>query len=90
MDGFDEKGKRQRRSMKTRSWSQAQARVDAITRGHVAPPKSDRVATRRLDAAIASYLADCSARNLEASTISGYTITLRYLTGFFQTPRSRA
>jgi hypothetical protein len=30
MDGFDEQGKRRRQSLKTRSWSQAQARLQDL------------------------------------------------------------
>jgi hypothetical protein len=56
LDGFDDKGKRQRRTLKTRSWSQAQARLTAFEGGRVEIPKPDKVP--QLDAAIADYLAD--------------------------------
>ena len=81
MDGFDDKGKRQRRTVKTRSWSQAQARLTEFEGGRVEIPKLE--SAPQLDAAIADYLADCRARKLEPSSIVSYTKTLSHLAVFF-------
>jgi hypothetical protein len=55
MEGRDEYGKRQRRTLKTRSWSQAQARLTAFEGGRVEIPKPEKAP--RLDGAISDYLA---------------------------------
>jgi hypothetical protein len=81
MDGFDDKGKRQRRTLKTRSWSQAQARLTDFESGRVEIPEPEKAP--RLDSAIAAFLDDCRARKLEPSTIVSYTNTLGHLARFF-------
>jgi site-specific recombinase XerD len=83
MDGFDLKGLRQRRSMKTRSWSHAQARLTEIEGGRVAIPE----ASPPLTAAIAAYLDDCRARKLAASSITSYAASLEHLSAFFPSQR---
>jgi integrase/recombinase XerD len=80
MDGLDENGKRQRRTLKTRSWSQAQARLDEIERGGLAAlpvPVIDHTPT--IDKAIDAYLDDCRARNLAAATVKRYKNILGHL-----------
>lgn len=86
MDGYDEKGKRQRRSLKTRSWSQAQARLVEIEAGRqiIEPPK---VIVPSLSAAIAAYLEDCRARRLTEGTIDNYENSFAHLTKFFTSDR---
>ena len=83
MDGFDEHGKRQRRSLKTRSWSQAQARLTEIESGRIAVPEPAPKAVQSLASAIASFLADCATRRLRPSTIVSYKNTLGHLAAFF-------
>lgn len=78
MDGYDERGRRQRRSMKTRSWSQAQYRLSEIEGGRKALPDP----SPSISAAVKAFLDDGRARNLEASTLTRYTNTLRHLTAF--------
>jgi site-specific recombinase XerD len=82
MDGTDEHGKRQRCSLKTRSWAQAQARLTASESG-AAPAPKPATAEPKLDAAIASYLENCRTRKLAPSTIASYTKTLDHLKAFF-------
>jgi site-specific recombinase XerD len=81
MEGRDEDGKRQRRALKTRSWSQAQARLTEFEGGRVEILEPEKAP--HLDAAIADYLADCRARKLEPSSIVSYTKTLGHLAAFF-------
>jgi site-specific recombinase XerD len=82
MDGYDQKGKRRRQSLKTRSWPHAQARLVEIEGGRVEIPKPAEHSPR-LAVAIASYLDDCRARKLEPSTIVSYTNTLDHLVASF-------
>ena len=80
MAGRHEHGKRQRRPLKTRSWSRAQARLTEFEGGRVEIPKPEKA--RQLDTAIADYLADCRARKLEPSSIVSYKKTLGHLATF--------
>jgi integrase/recombinase XerD len=84
MDGTEEStGKRQRVSLKTRSWSQAQARLAEIENGGRALPTAAIDRAPMLASAIASFLDDCRARNLAASSIERYRNMLRHLTAHF-------
>jgi integrase/recombinase XerD len=79
MDGYDQRGLRQRRSLKTRDWRHAQDRVAQIEGGRVALP----IASPLLSEAVASYLDDCRVRKLEASTIESYANTLDHLSALY-------
>jgi integrase/recombinase XerD len=89
MDGFDEQGKRRRQSLKTRSWSQAQARLQDLERGIAPPALEPHDASPRIEAAIASFLDDCRARSLAPATIATYRSTLQHLEQFFPGCRLR-
>lgn len=78
MDGYDTRGNRQRRSLKTRSWSQAQSRVNAIEQGAQVPGPA-----KSTEKAAAAFLADCRARNLASSTVTRYKTTLDALAAYF-------
>jgi hypothetical protein len=67
---------------KTRSWSQAQARLNEFEQGRRPLPEP---APRgpRVDDAVTTYLDDCRARKLAESTIISYTNTLLHLRNFF-------
>lgn len=78
MDGYDLHGNRQRQSLKTRSWSHAQARVSAIEQGVALPGPGPSVAK-----AVAAYLDDCRARNLTNSTRVRYKTTLDAFCAYF-------
>jgi integrase/recombinase XerD len=80
MDGSDSLGRRKRQSLKTRSWTQAQIRLSEFEAG--SRPIPERRNDPYLAAAIAEYLDDCHARNLEASTIVSYRRTLGHLSRF--------
>lgn len=80
MDGYNLRGKRQRRSLKTRSWSHAQVRLNEIEGGRVILPETKSIG---LTEAVESYLADCRARRLQGSTLVSYTNTLGHLKSFF-------
>lgn len=81
MDGYDDHGKRQRRSLKTRDWRHAADILDRLE--HHAPLPADPVDKgKRLADAVAEYLADCEARNLAASTLKSYRIFLAFLVNF--------
>lgn len=73
MDGYNEHGKRKRRSLKTRSWSHAQERLAKLEAGGFLParPYSPTVAK-----AVQSFLTDCATRNIAPSTLIRYTNTL--------------
>jgi len=82
MDGHDENGKRQRRSLKKRSWPHAQARLNEIESG--TKPSTEPVRkTPQMADAVDAYLNDCRARKLAASTIISYTNTLGHLKTYF-------
>jgi site-specific recombinase XerD len=81
IDGYDEHGRRQRRALKTRSWSHAQARLQAIESGRVVLTEEPKAP--RLGVAIDAFLNDCRARNLKESTMESYRITLAHLADFF-------
>ena len=81
MDGTDEHGKRQRYSLKTRSWSHAQARLVELENG-VTPLPAPVPTERTIDSAVASYLEDCRTRKLAANTVTSYTKTLDHLMAF--------
>src|ERR1700734_1505389 len=80
MDGYNEHGKRQRRSLKTRSWSQAQARLTDIEAGHPLPVVDS---SPGVDPAVADFFDDCRARKLEPSTITSYENPLGHVATFF-------
>jgi site-specific recombinase XerD len=83
MDGTDEHGKRQRRSLKTRSWTLAQTRLNALENGKPLPPPDRHDQTPLIETAIASFLEDCHARSLAQSSVRKYTNTLAHLSTFF-------
>ncbi|HVP49307.1 MAG TPA: hypothetical protein VMT32_22095, partial [Bryobacteraceae bacterium] len=83
LDGSDEHGARNRYSLKTRSWSLAQARIIELERNPAAA-RIEPTRAPKLEAAIASYLDDCRARKLEDSTITSYTNGLAHLREFFK------
>ncbi len=85
MEGRDDQGHRQRRALKTRSWSAAQARLNEFESGRVAIPEPPSKSPS-LDAAIDSYLEDCRARNLAPGTVVSYKNSLAYLKEFFLPP----
>ena len=76
MDGYDIRAVRQRRSLRTRSWSQAQIRLDEFENGKALREPDSSIA---LSDAVESYLADCKARRLQPSTLVSYTNTLGHL-----------
>ena len=83
VDGIDESGKRMGKSLRTRSWSHAQARVNEIESG-AKPPLPEHVPkSPRIDDAITAYLDDCRARKLADSTIISYANTLEHLKAYF-------
>lgn len=82
MDGHDEHDKRQRRSLKTRSWSQAQARLNDFEQDRKPLPEPAPESPRISDA-ITAYLEDCRARKLADSTIVSYANTLEHLKTYF-------
>jgi integrase/recombinase XerD len=81
MDGADELGKRQRYSLKTRSWSHAQARLVELENG-ITPLPVPLPTERTIDSAVASYLEDCRTRKLADNTVTSYTKTLDHLMAF--------
>lgn len=87
-DGHDLHGKRVRRSLKTRSWSQAQARIDALDRG--APPVPAKDPSPAIAKAVAAYLDDCRARALAPATIVSYENILGHLREAFDGQRVSA
>jgi hypothetical protein len=70
-------GKRFRRSVGLRDWARAAKRVDQWE----AKPKT-AVAPSSLAFSVNSYLGDCRARNLKASTVASYEKTLDHLQAF--------
>jgi len=85
LEGEDANGVRQRLSLKTRNWQQAQQRLVEFEQkdsGAARAAISDATSPA-LSTAIKSYLADCQSRNLEPSTITSYTKLLDYLAAFF-------
>lgn len=81
MDGYDDRGTRQRRSLRTRDWRHAMDILERID-NNVPLPADPVDKGKRLPDAIADYLADCEARNLTANTINGYRILLEFLQAF--------
>jgi site-specific recombinase XerD len=82
MDGTNEHGKRQRRSLKTRSWTLAQTRLAEYESGQRTTHKPEHKAPLLKDA-VETFLADCRARNLAASTVNRYKNPLDRLAAFF-------
>jgi site-specific recombinase XerD len=78
--GEDAKGKMQRYSLRTRSWTMAQGRLLEIEGGGARPKPA---VARPLADAVKAFLDDCRARKLAASTLVSYTNTLGHLTAFF-------
>jgi len=87
LDGEDSHGKRQRYSLKTRSWTLAQARLIELERDPSATPVPVISRAPTLEAAIDSYLADCKTRKLAEGTLVTYTNTLGHLKRFFAPER---
>src|SRR5215469_1515173 len=83
MDGTDEHGERQRRSLKTRSWTLAQTRLNAFENGNPLPAPDKHDQTPLLETAIASFLEDCRARSLAESSVRRYTNALAHMSTFF-------
>jgi len=83
IDGEDEHGRRQRYSLKTRSWSLAQARLIELERDPAAAAPHQTASSPLLEAAITTYLEDCRARNLTESTLTSYSNVLGHLKSFF-------
>lgn len=83
MDGTDQDGKRQRSSLKTRSWSQAQQRLAEIESGVRPLPATQVDPAPRIETAIADFLADCVARNLQPSTVKRYKSTFAHVAKAF-------
>lgn len=78
MDGYDARGHRQRRSLKTRDWRHATDILDRIE--NATPLPADPIDKgKRLSDAVKEYLADCAARNLTPATLKGYRILLAFL-----------
>ncbi len=75
-DGLIER-RRYRQSLKTRDWSRALKRLESVS----SEPEPAR-AVPTIRGAVESYLGDCRARNLAASTLVSYQQTLEYLTAF--------
>lgn len=80
MDGYSDRGKRGRRSLKTRSWAHAQDRLEKMERSGVlfAAPYSPTLAK-----AIEAYLSECGTRKIAESTIKRYEATLMPLANYF-------
>lgn len=68
-------GQPYRRTLHTRDWSIAIARIADLQSRHEPPPPRGTM----LDTAIEAYLEDCAARNLRASTLTSYRETMRHL-----------
>lgn len=69
-------GRRYRRSLKTRSWDRAVARIALLESGKVDAGLSPDVT---VSAGAEAFLADCAARGLAASTVRQYRNTLGHL-----------
>lgn len=89
MDGYDDRGKRQRRSLKTRDWRHAQDKLNRLESGAATPRELDE-RSPIIDKAVSAYLEDCKLRKLAAGTITGYSIFLRQLTDHFPGTRVSA
>ena len=81
MDGYDDKGKRQRRTLRTRDWRHAGDILERFERGNQLPA-DPKPAGKRLSDAIDDYLSDCAIRGLEPITLAGYTTFLNHVRAF--------
>src|SRR6516165_1642679 len=75
-------GRRIRESMKTRDWRRAEWKVSRTLTPEAQLQKGNG---KPLETAVASYLADCEARSLGASTILSYRNTLDAFVSFSNT-----
>ena len=82
IDGYDEHGKRIRISLKTRSWTLAQARLMELERDPSAAVKVAPAPSRglKLEEAIKSYLNNCTVRNVQPSTVTNANGTTQPIT----------
>lgn len=72
-------GRRIRQSLGTNDWGRAERRLDILLRGEELHPHVTHVTVA---AAVRDFLADCTGRKLEASTIGSYRKTLAHLQGW--------
>jgi site-specific recombinase XerD len=84
IDGYDKHGSRFRKSLKTRDWKHAQARLDEIEEGEYTGKVIKNERSPRLTVAIEAYLDDCRARRLAPGTITGYKTILGHLSDYFE------
>lgn len=72
-------GKRFRRSMRTRSWSQAEAKLAAVQRS--SPEDQAALVSPRLSQAVAAYIEDLKFRRKSENTVIGYRCQLQKFVG---------
>lgn len=83
MDGYDEMGRRKRRSLKTRNWRHAQELLERIESGEPVPAVKPVDHGPTVESAITRYLDDCESRHLEVSTVTSYRNGLAHFQRFF-------